>query len=176
MRRFRLFPQERRWWSFADYEALLSVVERVRPTRILEFGPGGSTLALVEGGAAEVVTCEDDPRWLEAFRRDLAPHPVRMVPYAHGDPLTIPTVDAQRFDLGFVDGPRNTDTRGLEIAYAAARCDVVAAHDAHTAPVRAALEALGRPVEYVEFARTPHGDRNAIGVVTMGSGGVPSQH
>lgn len=166
MRTFRLFPVERRWWSFADHEALISIVERFRPVRVLEFGPGGSTLALVEGGATEIVTCEDDPKWLQHFRGDLVRHPVRMLAYTHSDPLTIPSLNGQRFDFAFVDGPRNTDTRGIEIAYAAERSRVVAAHDAHTEPVRTALESLGA-VEYVEFARTPHGDLNAIGIVTL---------
>lgn len=165
-RSFRLFPVERRWWSFADYDALLSIVERVQPKRVLEFGPGSSTLALVEGGA-QVITCEDDPTWITAFRKDLAPHAVTMLLYVHREPLTMAAVDGQRFDLGFIDGPRNTDTRGVEIRYAAERCDWVAAHDAHTEPVRVALEALGPPVEYIPFARTPNGDRNAIGLVRM---------
>lgn len=165
---FRLFPEELRWWSFADYGQLLAIVERFRPRRVLEFGPGGSTLALVEGGAGLVDTLEDDPAWMHVQRKRVADHlaVVNLHPYRHAEPLVIPGIDEQRYDLSFVDGPRETPRRPVEIAYAAERSRVVVTHDATSAPVRDALselQARGWTVEIIPFTRSG-GDENAMGV------------
>ena len=164
---FRLFPEQLRWWSFADYGQLLAIVQRFRPRRVLEFGPGGSTLALVEGGAEVVETFEDDHAWLGVQAKRLYSHrAVILRLYRHSDPLSIPEADGQRYDLAFVDGPRETAQRSVEIAYAAERSRVVVTHDATSAPVRDALLALqarGWAVEFIPFTR-PAGDENAMGV------------
>lgn len=165
---FRLFPAQYRWWSFADYGQLLSIVQRFRPRRVIEFGPGGSTLALVEGGAEIVETFEDDHAWLGVQEKRLDPHRsvVILRLYRHSEPLSIPEADDQRYDLAFVDGPRETLQRSVEIAYAAERSRVVVTHDATSAPVRDALLALqarGWAVEFIPFTR-PAGDENAMGV------------
>jgi predicted O-methyltransferase YrrM len=166
--RFRLFPEEQRWWSFADYEQLLALMQRFRPRTVLEFGPGWSTLALVEGGAEVIDTCEDDTGWYRTQQERLRAHQVvNLHLYQHDDVLTIPAVDFRRYDLAFVDGPRDTPRRPVEIAFAAARSRVVATHDATSAPVRDALERLGAAgwaVEVIPFLRTPNGDANALGV------------
>lgn len=162
---FRLFPEGRRWWSLSDYGLLLELVRRIRPRRVLEFGPGSSTLALIEGGAQEIVTLEDDHEWSGVWARELRQHGVRITPYFHTDPLSIPEVDDQRFDFGFVDGPRATALRGAEIAYAARRCRVIACHDAHTDPVRAALAKLtDRSIEYLPSPSEVTGGYDEIAV------------
>ena len=126
MRKFRLFPETQRWWSFGDYAALLALVERFKPRTVLEFGPGFSTLALVEGGAESVLAYEDDPRWLAAHRKRYAGLPVDLRAYRHADPIVLPELDGRRFDFGFVEGPRNTETRPASIRFALARCLVIA--------------------------------------------------
>ncbi len=168
---FRLFPEEHRWWSFADYAQLLAIVERFRPRRVLEFGPGGSTLALVEGGAEIVETFEDDVAWLKVQDKRLHPHRAAVILrlYSHSEPLSIYEADGQRYDLAFVDGPRETERRRVEIAYAAERSRVVVTHDATSSPVRDALLALqarGWSVEFIPFVR-PGGDENAMGVAVV---------
>jgi predicted O-methyltransferase YrrM len=166
-RTFRLYQQEARWWSFADYGTLLDIVVRLRPRTVLEFGPGSSTLAIVEGGAERVDSFEDDPKWISAHAPRFAGLPVVLRRYTHADPLVISDIGERTFDFGFVDGPRETDTRGVEIAYALARCSAIACHDALSAPVIAALDvarASGRQVEIVRYDRNP-GEPHAIGVV-----------
>lgn len=165
MRTFRLFPDEQRWWSFADHEVLLELVEEVRPRDVLEFGPGSSTLALIEGGAVNIVSCEDDPDYLRHFA-SLEDYGVLMLSYVQADPPIVPGLDEARvFEFGFVDGPNGSGNRGPVIAYAAARCQVLACHDAHLQPVIDALRALPhRRLEFRTFRRTPHGDLNAIGI------------
>lgn len=135
MRNFRLFPADYSWWKFEDYESLLTAAERFRPRRVLEFGPGGSTLALVEGGATSIDSCEDDAKWLETYSQRIgAAHGgiVRFHAFVNGDPVSIPALDGARFDLAFIDGPKQTPTRLPAIRYAQAHADVVLCHDVET--------------------------------------------
>lgn len=167
IRKFTLYPQEARWWSFADYGALLDIVVRLRPRTVLEFGPGSSTLAIVEGGAQRVECYEDDPKWIAAHAPRFAGLPIVLRHYTHADPIVLSEMGDRRFDFGFVDGPRETDTRGVEIAYALARCAAIACHDALSTPVAAALDAAskaGRQVEIIRYDRNPR-EPHAIGVV-----------
>jgi len=126
VRTFKLYPTEWRWWSFADYEGLLSIVERFKPRTVLEFGPGSSTLALVEGGARAVYTCEDDPNWTARNRQRFSTLPmgVGIYEYTWSDPITVPALDAMTFDLGFVDGPRETPKRPPVMRYVVEHCKV----------------------------------------------------
>lgn len=137
---FRLYPVERpgpngapTWFSFADYGAVLDVMNSMleRPRHVLEFGPGSSTLALLEGGADVIDTCEDDPGWFTRHQADLAPYRnVTVHLYRHALPLVIPLLDGRRYDLGLVDGPVNPRHRQPEIDYALSRCTAVLCHDA----------------------------------------------
>lgn len=155
MRTFALYPVERpgpggkpTWFPFSDYGAVLDIVVRLRPSSVLEFGPGASTLALVEGGADSIVTLEDDLSWFERRVAEFAAFPqVSVFLYRHADLPDIPWLAGMRFDFGFVDGPVATEARGAEIAFALARCRAVACHDAGRDGVRQALERCGLPVE-----------------------------
>lgn len=129
MRKFRLYPEERHWWSFNDYGHVLDVVTQRKAKRVLEFGPGGSTLALIEGGATHIDTCEDDPKWEQTYRVRLErvyPTIVHLRRYVMNGPLSVPHVDQQRYDLALVDGPR-TYLRPVVIDYCLQRCDAVLA-------------------------------------------------
>lgn len=115
------------WWSRSDHDAVLSVMERLRPRRVLEFGPGSSTLALIEGGA-DIDTLEDDPVWVGPAAELLAPHRamVRMIGYTWSDPLDIPqTNNNYQYALGFIDGPADTTRRPACIEYALDHCNAV---------------------------------------------------
>lgn len=125
---FRLYPEERHWWSFADYGAVLAVMERLQPKRVLEFGPGNSTLALIEGGAERIDCCEDDPTWFNVYKgrlEDAYPAIVRFVFYTWTDPVAIPQLAEERYDLALIDGPLGTLNRPAVIAYCLARCAAV---------------------------------------------------
>lgn len=115
-RTFALYPEERHWWSMADYGAVLDVMQRLKPERVVEFGPGSSTLSLIEGGAASIDTCEDQTDWFNTYQERIArqfptkdfPTTVTMHRYTWADPLVIPALEAKRFDLALVDGPLGT--------------------------------------------------------------------
>lgn len=122
--RFSLYPEATSWWSFADYATVLTVMGRLTPKRVLEFGPGSSTLALIEGGAELVDCCEDDPVWFATYctrLEDVYPA-VHMRPYNLSALLSIPGVDNQRYDLALIDGPRETARRAAVVGYAMERC------------------------------------------------------
>lgn len=125
MSEFKLYPEPRHWWSLLDYGAVLAVVERLKPATVLEFGPGNSTLALIEGGAGHIDGAEDDPKWRAIYQAriaDVYPDRVELFGYTMADPVSIPAIDGRRYDLALIDGPRNTELRPLVIEYCIARC------------------------------------------------------
>ena len=133
MREFQLFPEDYSWWTFEDYESLLTVTERLKPINVLEFGPGGSTLAMLEGGAVMVDSCEDDQEYLAIFRKRIqAQHADRVMihRFTQAEVLSIPAINRRRFDMAFIDGPKSTEKRRAAIRFAQERCDVVFCHDA----------------------------------------------
>lgn len=128
MSEFALYPEEKHWWSFSDYRAVLETCRRLAPARVLEFGPGSSTLALVEGGARVIDTCEDDPAWYDVHRSRVGVHfagVVNVIRYTWADPLTIPRVDDQRYDMALIDGPHDTPRRPVVLEYCMARARAV---------------------------------------------------
>lgn len=125
---FRLYPTEKAWWSFNDYGTVVDVMARLKPARVLEFGPGSSTLALIEGGAVSIDTCEDDPAWLQTYTERLAnkyPSIVRIHQYDVKPRIVIPELAGQRFDLALVDGPLKDTDRPKAVAFALKCCDAV---------------------------------------------------
>lgn len=154
---FRLYPKELHWWSFADYGAVLSVMRRLQPASVLEFGPGSSTLALIEGGARSIDCCEDNPDWLNVYQERLAQRydGVRMLPYTWSDPLVVPGA-ALAYDMALIDGPHGTERRPTVLRYALARCThvLMCCEDSKgrglRAPIMLIAEQAGRPVEIME--------------------------
>lgn len=147
---FALYPEEKHWWSFNDYGAVLDVVRARSAKRVLEFGPGSSTLALVEGGATTIDTCEDDPKWLDVYRRRLGmkfPGIVEVRAYTWAAPLTIATVDHERYDLALIDGPHDTPRRPVVLEYCLQRCRAVLIptedHKVSSPPLRPHIARLG---------------------------------
>jgi hypothetical protein len=127
-RRFQLYPAVQRWWSFTDYATVLDVVQGRHATTILEFGPGSSTLALIEGGATQIDCCEDEATWFDVYTKRLVyryPEVVTLHAYTWQDPLSIPALNGKRYDLALVDGPRLTPRRPACIAYALERATAV---------------------------------------------------
>lgn len=127
---FALYPEERSWWSFNDYRAVLETMREHKPARVLEFGPGSSTLSLIEGGASHIDTCEDDLDWAAVYRTRLEekyPDIVHLHRYKWADPLVIRAIDEQRYDLALIDGPLGTDRRDVVVKYCLDRCAAVLA-------------------------------------------------
>jgi hypothetical protein len=127
-RTFALYPEARHWWSLADYGAVLDTMLERKPRRVLEFGPGSSTLALIEGGARTVDTCEDSPDWAAVYEDRLQgkyPEVVHVHRYTWSDQLSIPAIDGQTYDLALIDGPLGTDRRPTVVEYCLDRCEAV---------------------------------------------------
>lgn len=125
---FKLFPEEAHFWSFNDYRCVRDVTHRLQARSVLEFGPGNSTLALIEGGATKVDTCEDDPVWAGTYIDRIVkrfPAIVTMMHYTWTDPVSVPMVDGERYDMALIDGPFGTERRPAVIEYCIARCDHV---------------------------------------------------
>lgn len=124
-----LYPAEgAHWCSEADYRHVLHIARSHGARRVLEFGPGTTTLALVEAGATQVDTCEDDPHWTTIARERIEsrfPDIIRVRPYKWAPVLCIPDCDGQRYDLAVIDGPAETGKREPAILYAIAHADRV---------------------------------------------------
>lgn len=160
--RFRLYPEAKPWWSFNDYAVVLSVMLRLSARSVLEFGPGSSTLALIEGGAGQIDCCEDEDQWFDVYRSRLQDCPpgegiVTMHRYTWGPVVRIDGVDDRRYDLALIDGPRDQVRRASVLAYALDRCTyvLVALESAVGSQVMrdavAEVSALcARPVEWME--------------------------
>lgn len=154
-RTFALYPEARHWWSFADYGAVLDVVTRLEARRVLEFGPGSSTLALIEGGATQIDTCEDDPTWAATYEERLVsrfPAIVRLHRYTWRKKISIPTLEAGApYDLALIDGPLETTKRGPVMDFAAARSRALLVPADETvagrSPLRPQLEKLAAKLD-----------------------------
>jgi len=107
---------------------VLAVMERLKPEHVLEFGPGSSTLALVEGGAQMIDCCEDDPKWFDVYLDRLErqfPIVVKIHPYRWSDPVTVPGLMDFRYDMALIDGPRDTPNRPAVVEFCLQRCSAV---------------------------------------------------
>lgn len=124
-----------RWWGENDHRAVVAAMAKTGAKRALEFGPGASTLSLIDGGATSVDTCEDNPDWAQVYEERLvkrfpgkdSPCDVRLHRFAwpEGKGLSIPALKKQRFDLCLIDGPRGMERRPDVIRFALARSNWV---------------------------------------------------
>jgi hypothetical protein len=164
---FRLYNEERRIFSFEDYGALLTECRRLKVRTSLEFGPGISTLALVEAGAA-VVTCEYSERWLNGARELLKGYSeVRVLRYFNEPEARVEGLAAaETFDMAFVDSPLGLPSRGAvrhaaqeecnrlnTVLFAIERAPVVLLHDARRPGEQETLKAViaaGHSVSRIE--------------------------
>jgi hypothetical protein len=144
MAMFALYHDERNIFSFDDYGALLAECRRINARTILEFGPGISTLALIESGAERIATCEYQDQWIAAAQERLKGHrQVSLHRYRNDAEVSVNGLCRARFDLAFVDSPvgqpspRSVTHPGQEecnrlntVLYAISRAPVVLLHDA----------------------------------------------
>lgn len=127
-RRFKLFPQEAHWWSANDYGHVVDTTQAIGAKTVLEFGPGSSTLSLIEGGALSIDACEDNEHWAKVHEERIAkrfPSIVRIVPYVWNDPLTIKAIEGRSYDMALIDGPHGTPARPAVLRYCLTRCKSV---------------------------------------------------
>ena len=159
-RTFALYPEEKHWWSMSDYGTVLDVVTSLNAKRIVEFGPGSSTLSLIEGGATHIDTYEDNPDWFGVYQERLAqrfPEIVRIHPYTWADPLDLAPAQKGKYDLALIDGPYGTLARPSVIAWCLAHSKAVLVPtedlkpaDAGLRPYIESLAAQGFAIEWME--------------------------
>lgn len=146
MSEFALYPVEQHWWSFNDYRAVVAIVRETQATTVLEFGPGSSTLALIEGGATRIDTCEDDEHWAGVHEARLVsrfPTVVTLHRYRWQRVLSLPRVDTTVYDLAFIDGPAQTPRRVAVLDYCLERARVVVVPMEDSLPLIRRLETIG---------------------------------
>lgn len=168
---FRLYQHERSVFGFDDYGALISEIKRIDARKVLEFGPGISTLAFIESGCTDIVTLEYQARWIASAKNRLWQYKnVKIIPYENTPDIVIPDLDKSRFDMIFVDSPMGTDLpmatrfRGQEncsrlntVSWSLRHAPVVLLHDAKRPGEERTLARIIRKVSHIEMINTAKG-------------------
>lgn len=167
---FRLYAQERAIFTFDDYQALMDECHRLGAHSALEFGPGASTLALVEAGLDRIVTLEHDPKWRAIATERCAAHPqVRVLAYSNARTIDPKLLAGEALDLAFVDSPVGIEARSAQrfpgqencsrlntTLFALDRAPVALLHDAKRPGERETLRrvaALGHKVSMIDTVK-----------------------
>lgn len=157
------FPETHSWWSAEDRAVTQAVVARLQPKRVLEFGPGASTSALLGPSVEHLDTCEDNPDWARVTE-DRAKHErrVRVLAYVWSDPLRIHALEGARFDLALIDGPRITMNRIAVARFCFECCTAVLSpverdNRDYRPALEAAAAAAGRQMEFMPAGPPSYG-------------------
>jgi hypothetical protein len=103
---FKLYTEELGTFRFSDYALLMQQVKDLEAETCLEFGPGLSTLALIEAGLTQIVTLEHDPEWFDANVERFKDYPQVHVGRYQDEPEVIADLGSEQFDMAFVDSPK----------------------------------------------------------------------
>jgi hypothetical protein len=102
---FDLYTVEQDCLPFRDYAALLKEFQGVKTA--LEFGPGVSTLAMIEAGVEKIVTLEHLAEWFDKALEKFKDYPqVAVARYADTVPVGADEIGFQDFDVALVDSPK----------------------------------------------------------------------
>lgn len=172
---FELYTEEKKIFMFEDYAVLKKYARNKK--KALEFGPGISTLALIEAGVKDIHTCEyKEEYYLQAKDRfssypQVHVHRYKNLPRIAGPQFQEPTSDSVSafFDIGFVDSPIGSVKHGWEklpgqekharlntLHYAVTHCSVVVLHDAKRPGEQCSLgvlESLGYKVKMIDTTK-----------------------
>jgi hypothetical protein len=152
---FRLYKREQSVFTFDDYAVLLTEAKRINAMRVLEFGPGNSTLAWIEAGCDEIVSLEHNAKWMGIAKDKLGSHSnVCLMSYQNAPEIEVSGLGGT-FDLAFVDSPPGVDLKsgtrfpGQEncsrlntLLFALSRAPVVLLHDARRPGEQATLDRI----------------------------------
>jgi hypothetical protein len=102
---FKLYTEQQPSFYFSDYALLMQQVKDLGAKSCLEFGPGASTLALIEAGLETIVTLEHCDEWFDTAVEKLKDYPQVTVGRYQDEPEVIADVVGV-FDMAFVDSPK----------------------------------------------------------------------
>jgi hypothetical protein len=107
---FELYKEEQGSFSFNDYALLMELATGAKA--VLEFGPGISTLALIEVGVPKIVSLECGPEWMEVQKEKFKDYPqVTIAAFSNTVPVYADEMAFHgEFDFAFVDSPCGFDT------------------------------------------------------------------
>lgn len=168
---FELFREERAVFTFDDYAAVMGAVRGVK--RVMEFGPGASTLAMIEAGVEHIVSAECSSLWEAKARVSLQEYidagRVEIIRFTNTVPVTFSQEVEGPFDLVFVDSPVGIEARSAVRHKGQENCSrlntmiaaldlapVVLLHDAKRPGEQATLKrvaALGHRVTMIECVK-----------------------
>ena len=121
--------------SDEEYMFLAEYVKERGYATCLEFGPGVSTWALLDGGCEVIVTLEYENNWLaRAFEVFGSVPEVEVHGFENVPEIDVPSVNGLRFDMAFVDSPSFLTCKHLNrlntCEFAAKHTDAILLHDA----------------------------------------------
>jgi hypothetical protein len=171
---FKLYTVEQDCLPFRDYAALLKEFQGAKTA--LEFGPGVSTLALIEAGVEKIVTLEHLAEWYDKALEKFKDYPQVEIRQYYDEPTVLADVE-EDFDVALVDSPKGFTHEVIEALgvrkvhqgmedcsrlntclFALDRAPIVYLHDAYRPLERGTLgrlHALGHRSEFV--ANTKYG-------------------
>ena len=145
---------------FEDYAILLEEAKGCKSA--LEFGPGISTLALLEAGVGLIDTLEYNPKYAKLSRENFAQYKqVSVYDYENKPELFDLTSQHTRgilkYDVAFVDSPIGSPGKGWDklpgqehlaryntVLYAVTQAKKTLLHDAHRPGEQATLDAMAQ--------------------------------
>jgi hypothetical protein len=132
---------------FEDYDLIVSIVSSLKCKVALEFGPGATTLALLDAGVETVDTYEHNQLWFDRAQHSLRTfrdqQRVFVHMYKNDAKIHLPSSPRIMFDVAIVDSPVGVSKRRHEfpgqegcarlntLRYACEHARVVLLHDAH---------------------------------------------
>jgi hypothetical protein len=110
---FELFRVEQGVFTFDDYGSLMRAVSGAK--RVFEFGPGASTLAMIEAGVEKIVSAECSLEWRakaeDRLREFVTSGRVKIIGFTNTCPVEFDAPILGVFDVAFVDSPVGIEAR-----------------------------------------------------------------
>lgn len=104
---FKLYTEENLTLKFDDYATILRECSALGAKTALEFGPGYTTLALIEAGLIKIVSLEHNEEWFEKMKIRFAEYPqVEVRRYQDEPEATADLAADEQFDMAIVDSPQ----------------------------------------------------------------------
>lgn len=132
-----------------EYDFLLKFCKEHGIKKVLEFGPGASTLAFMNAGCS-VVSIEENSRWFQEMQRTLLLPGCLLLQGGPPGIMSHPAVAAASFDMAFVDGPaaRGPLPRMNTLQAAMSKAPWVMLHDANRPGEMASIAQVMRSGEW----------------------------